>query len=154
MGFHLAYFSLMTRPAAQVESTREPTNKAFQRHWIDLSFLLNTGDSQGEEVYGIYESNVAFVCCGSDNQRWTGYSFVDGHPDSVEEELGELISPGKGLHHDPISDGMLPADKPLWDPREYFLKIYTIRIVQVRDAWEPLVRKTEIRIKEYVSHVL
>lgn len=153
MEMHIAYFSLRTRSLPR-RPLGESANHSFQRQWTDLSFLLQPeGKSRKSGCEGIYESHLSFVCCGSDNKRWAAYSFVDVHPDVKEalEDLKDQISPADGVTMDPISNGLLSADLPILDPREYFLKIYDFRIAQVLSEWAPIVRKAELCIKAYVG---
>lgn len=97
----------------------------------------------------MHEAQISFVVCGSDNRRWVGYAFVD--TDSDGDDLADHNFPHEGFHADPIaSDGKLDANLPIWDPREYFLMIFEIRMAQVLKEWEYLVLTVERSIKRYV----
>jgi hypothetical protein len=115
-----------------------------------LSFLkIQTPNSQDRRKYGIYEAQISFVICGPDETRWVAYAFVD--TDFGGEDMGDEPSSCDGIGWDPIAtEGKLDANLPIWDPREYFLIIFEIRIAQVRKEWEYLVRTVERSIKRHV----
>jgi hypothetical protein len=103
---------------------------------------MQPSGSQGQEKYGIRETQISCVISGSDDWRWVSYAFVDADFDG--DEFGDL-------HWDPIAAGNIDANMPIWKPREYFLKVFEIRIIQVRREWDFLVRKVELSIDRYVS---
>lgn len=80
---------------------------------------------------------------GTDNWRWVAYCFVDVYfaqdgKESVsqyhEDSLGE-----DGIRADPLTLGNGDADRPIQDPREYFLEVLRIRFRQVRGEWQRVV---------------
>jgi hypothetical protein len=147
--FHLPYFALrISQPPKDVP--RKVVNGNPPRQWTDLSFLkIQTSRSEDQKKCGIYEAQISFVICGSDNWRWVAYAFVD--TDFNGEDLGDEVFSYEGVHEDPIaSDAKLDANLPIGDPREYFLMIFEIRMAQVLKEWELLVRTVERSIKRYV----
>jgi hypothetical protein len=54
---------------------------------------------------------------------------------------------------DPLAAGQIPADRLLWTPREYFFKVFEIRMNEVRKQWQAIIDKVEGDIKQYVSSV-
>jgi hypothetical protein len=91
----------------------------------------------------------SFVIWGTDNHRWVAYAFAD--TEFNDEPLGDKILPYDGAHVDPISE--TEAKFPIWDAREYFLKVFQLRISQVLEEWEGLVLPVKRSIDEYVcSH--
>ena len=95
------------------------------------------------------EAQISFIICGWANGRWVAYAFVDTDFDG--KELAEETFLYEGMHEDPIaSDGELDANHPIWDPREYFLMIFEVRIAQILKEWECLVRTVERSIKNHV----
>lgn len=155
MEIHLPYFALRALPAQEASLQDSPKN-SFQRRWTDLSFLnIPPPKSDGKITYGLYESHMAFAICGSDEKRWCGYSFVDDDPDD-EETLEDLVSPCTlpiNACIDPISQGMLQGNLEITDPREYWLKVYQMRMEDVLQEWELIVRKFEQSITKHVSYV-
>jgi hypothetical protein len=111
---------------------------------------MQTSGSQDQENFGIREAQISCVISGSDDWRWVSYAFVDTDFDG--DEFGDKAMSHEGLHWDPIAaGGNLEANMPIWKPREYFLKVFEIRIIQVRKEWDFLVRKVELSIGRYVS---
>jgi hypothetical protein len=87
---------------------------------------------------------------GIDEYVWTAYASVDNFFDTNEsvqyyhEEIHDVYRP------DPIAAGRIDANKPLLKPREYFLKVFEIRIQDVTKEWHRIVRKLEKAVEEYV----
>jgi len=89
--------------------------------------------------YGLYESQFSLVICGWSNRRITAYAFddIDFDSNSFEEDLGAENS---ALRWDPIaSEAIVDANRPIWDPRLYFLTIFELRIARVQKEWERVV---------------
>jgi hypothetical protein len=141
-----------------IRSCPQPKGKRPQRDWIDLSFLTGQPQKVIPEGHGILEVHFSFVICGSDNLRWTAYAFSDEDEEDEEEEeeeedeLGAEGIPGGGFNRDPISDG-LDADIPIWNVKEYFIKVVKNRMNRVLRRWEYLVRGIETIIKQRVSKI-
>jgi len=74
---------------------------------------------------------------GSDNWSWTAYGFVDTYFDG--ENNNESALHYEASNQDPLSAGIYPLDRPVWDPREYFLKIFACRMRQVKEEWSNIV---------------
>ncbi|KAH8588290.1 hypothetical protein B0O99DRAFT_693577 [Bisporella sp. PMI_857] len=143
---HIPYLAL--RPGPPKVPSLKKVNRNPPRQWTDLSFLaIESSKLQDQGVYGIHEAQISVVICGSDNRRWVGYGFVDKKFD--DEDMGDAQE--EGILDDPIASdyGRIDANLPLWDPREYFLSIFEIRIDQVLKEWEFLVRTVERSIKRY-----
>lgn len=96
------------------------------------------------------EAHNSLVIWGTDNHRWAAYAFAD--TDFDDEALVDKIFPDEGFQLDPISE--TEAKFPIWDPREYFLKVFELRIAQVLEEWEGLVRPVERSIHGYVCESL
>jgi hypothetical protein len=106
------------------------------RQWTDLSFLdVQPPKSQAHRSYGIYEAQTSFHICGTGDRRWIAYAFVD----TFFKENGSK----EDFRYDPIALSRPDARFPVFDPREYFLRIFDIRIAQVSYEWESLVRMVE-----------
>jgi hypothetical protein len=54
---------------------------------------------------------------------------------------------------DPIACG-LDANKPIWRPREYFIKALEIRIKKVREEWDELVYMLQLDRNENVRYFI
>jgi hypothetical protein len=103
----------------------------------------------------MHEAQSSLVIYGSDETRYTACAFSDHYFD-VEDLLDEVFS-YDGIQEDPIAwnteiDGMLPdANKPIWNPREYFMRMLEIRISHVGQEWTYLIRHVERCINQHVS---
>jgi hypothetical protein len=106
---------------------------------MDLSFLKIP-----DQKKIMHEAQITFLICGSDDQRWAAYAFVDTHFD--DEDFGDETFSYEGFQEDPIARGKIDANLPIGDPREYFLMISNIRLTQVREEWRYLVRMVELSI--------
>jgi hypothetical protein len=122
------------------------------RGWTDLSFLRldacdsNSGPSEPEEVWCMQEAQISCVVTGTDDWRWTGYGFVDAEVDS---ELAEATE--SDMRFDQIAGGgEVEANLPIWRPRDWWIKVYEVRIDQVTGHYENLVHKLNSAFDQYV----
>jgi hypothetical protein len=147
LGLHLPFFILdkSTPPKASLE---ECSTKPW-RQWSDLSFLkldaCESQDQERREVWGIQEAQISCVITGFDNWRWVGYGFVDTEIDGVLADSSD-----EDLSFDQIAAGRLQIATPIWSPREYWLKVFEIRIDYVRLQWHYLIQKLEPSVDQYV----
>ena len=99
----------------------------------------------------LYEAQISVMVTGLDDWVWTAYCFVDvyfkaqNHPEQVE-----CLS-NYGTKLDPHSCGQYPADRPIWSPREYFLRTLSSRIEQVKQEWDNAVSILTQNMQTYVS---
>ncbi|KAL4889883.1 hypothetical protein BDV59DRAFT_185683 [Aspergillus ambiguus] len=92
----------------------------------------------------IYETQISLLVFGTDDFFWTAYFFVDtyyGGRESVDHYLRQRL--------DPPSGGYLHLDSPIWDPRYYFLTVFSVRLNQVTMEWTVLVREIEQSLDSY-----
>jgi hypothetical protein len=147
LDLHLPFFQL--RESTPPKQSVGKANTKPRRQWTDVSFLkVNTSNSQDQEqkvVWGIREAQISCVVAGSDDWRWVGYGFVDTEIDGLLTDLSE-----DGLSFDRIAAGELEANIPIWRPRDYWLKVFEIRIEQVRKEWKYLIHKVELSVNQYV----
>ncbi|KAH8779452.1 hypothetical protein F5882DRAFT_406984 [Hyaloscypha sp. PMI_1271] len=99
----------------------------------------------------IYESQISVMVSGIDDWVWTAYCFVDVyfkgniHTEKVEHYSSDAIN-----RMDPHSCGKYAADRPVWDPRKYFLRALSARMEQVREEWENSVSLLMFQIDPYI----
>jgi hypothetical protein len=150
MEVHLPYFALRTSPTPKAVPT-VGVNASPPRQWTDLSFLEIQNPRSSERIlYGMHEAHVSIIICGSDFRRWIAYSFVDTKFDDKELEETDENLPNE---EDPIAGGKIDANNPIDDPREYFLTVFEIRVAQVAQEWDRLVRTVECSIRDHVRCV-
>jgi hypothetical protein len=157
LDLHLPFFKL--RKSKSPEAHTGKINTKPRRHWRDLSFLKLTSSElrdqgppseiRGEytEVWGLYETQISFVITGTNDWRWVGYAFFDTEFDDY------LDLPETGMSFDPSLDPTASEpglNNPIWTPRDYFLKVFEIRMEQVRKEWECIAQKVELTVKRYV----
>lgn len=86
----------------------------------------------------IYEVQISGLVTGVDNWSWTAYTFVDTYykgldnSESVESYVDRQMD---GYGPDPLTAGRYPNDRPVWRPREYFLRVFESRVDQVKQEW-------------------
>jgi hypothetical protein len=51
---------------------------------------------------------------------------------------------------DPLAAGRIVVDEPIWMPREYFLRVFEIRMNKVLGEWNCIGEKVEKDVKQYV----
>lgn len=116
---------------------------------------MKCDDDEEDEVCPLvlYEANVSVVILGWDHYRWVGWAFsntlsdptcLDEVVDGVYED--HFASDGNG----PVNSRLIEADKPIWDPREYWLNIVNIRMSSIYEEWRWLVMNIARRIGSWV----
>jgi hypothetical protein len=147
LDLHLPFFIL--RKSTTLDEVGGKSHLKPWRRWIDLSFLkLEKFDREPhnpKEVWGIQEVQFSLVVAGPDHFRWNGYGLVDSEIDGI---LAESFD--DDLPHDQIAAGDLQANFPIWTPRDYWIRVFEIRIGHVRNHWDNLIRKLELGINQYV----
>ena len=105
----------------------------------------------------IYESQVPVMVTGIDDWVWAAYCFVDvyfkvkegeHHTEQVEYYSNPGVLPRD--QKDPHSCGKHQANRPIWNPREYFLRAFSARMEQVREEWDNSVMLLIYQIEPYV----
>jgi hypothetical protein len=133
-------------------SSQGASNGATARQWTDLSFLdMQLPDSKNSKVCRMYEAQISVALCGINNGCWTGYAFANIACDEKDAD-DEIEQPG-GVKEDPIissSSDPFDANRPIWDPREYFLMALKFWITRVLEEYAYLVRVLERSVESYV----
>jgi hypothetical protein len=147
LDLHIPFFIL--RKSAPPEKSEGEANNKPRRLWTDLSFLkLDKFDTQSQEpleVWSIQEAQISCVVAGSDHWRWVGYGFVDAEIDGILAESSD-----EDLLQDQIANGELEANFPIWRPRDYWIRVFEIRIGCVKNHWDYLIHKVELGVNQYV----
>jgi hypothetical protein len=125
------------------------------RQSCKLPFLFrpNSISRSTDTHYCLYEAQISVAITGIDHWVWTAYGFVDTYFGSKESVDGYDQMEGPMGRPDPLAAGQIPADRLLWTPREYFFKVFEIRMNEVRKQWQAIIDKVEGDIKQYVSSV-
>lgn len=153
LDFHLPFF-ILSRSSPPLERF-DKINTKPRRKWTDLSFLnLDNLDSEAEgrvtgEIWGIHEAQISFAVAGYDDWRWIGYGFVDSEVDGILAESTE-----QDLQFDQIAAGKIDSTRPIQKPRDYWIRIFEIRILYVKKKWDHLIHKLELGVGQYVRYQL
>ena len=119
--------------------------------WPSLSGTVNpsrTTDKVDTE-YSLYEAQISVAITGIDDSIWTAYGFVDTFCRPEESVEGYHQLTGDCGRPDPLAAGHIDANLPIWTPRQYFLKVFEIRINQVLGEWNLIVDMMENEVERY-----
>lgn len=155
---------LSLRPCAPSFEAEEHSSERL----LDLSFLkIRKSTALEQNKYVIQKTQFSLVICGADCYRWTAYAFDDA-PTSEQELLDRIQTPdapenlpNAGMYPvpDPIArdadEDIIDANKPFWDPREYFIMILQSRASQLLREWDEVTYRltTSINSEIEVCHV-
>ncbi|KAH8598890.1 hypothetical protein B0O99DRAFT_29097 [Bisporella sp. PMI_857] len=145
---HLPFFILKkSTPPNKVRDNKKP-----DRGWSDLSFLkldtfdFDTHPTEPNEIWSLQEAQISCVVTGTDDWRWTGYGFVDAEVDGLLAESSEI-----DMGFDQIAAGEMEARYPIWKPRDYWVRVFEIRIKRIKDEYENLIHKLEFVVTQYMD---
>jgi hypothetical protein len=136
--------------------------------FIDVSFLNSDvkpvqegNNNNNNNKYGIYGARFSLLMCGPDHFRWTGFAFVDrnSHSDMGESSEDDCeFEDDLTVSPDPIASppeaqnfGIVDANLPIHDPREYFLLTCENRIAGIMKEWRNVVRWVERNVGNHVG---
>jgi hypothetical protein len=151
LAFHLPYYALRESSHA-IEDPRRDMNNNPLRHYQDVSFL---DWNESRSICDIlYEAQVSCVVAGRNEWIWDAYCFVDAYFDQGEgrdsiSTYEEETEDYEGLSTDPLTRGEEDTEKPIWDPRIYFLLLFRIRLEQVKTEWQKVVEKVWQSVRHY-----
>ena len=98
---------------------------------------------------------MSCLIAGEDEWRWIAYGFFDTYFDAVDEAqetveayYEDAIKEG-GMNADPLTFGVIDAEKTRRTPREYFLSCFRIRVAQATREWAQVVAKIKQSIRDY-----
>ncbi|TGJ83842.1 hypothetical protein E0Z10_g4926 [Xylaria hypoxylon] len=137
--FHLPYYAWRKGPV-YFRDDRCMSDGRPLRRGQRLGFLDETpwGARVTQSEDCIYEAQISCLVAGLDDSSYIGYAFVDTYHNGPhnDESVTDYYEKSNMLGHysmDPLSGGMLEADRPLWSPRVYFLRVLEFRF-QSRDC--------------------
>jgi hypothetical protein len=130
-----------------------PLRRTQRLGFLDVTPLGNHATTSED---CIYEAQISCLIAGLDDSSYIGYAFVDTYHDGPQNDESAVKyyekSNTPGCHFmDPLSGGMLPADRPLWSPRMLFLRYLEFRIEQVKQEWINVVFMIQKKTSSYVS---
>jgi hypothetical protein len=126
-------------------------NKPLRRSWR-LPFLSGSrcapGSPSGHQC--LYETQISVTVTGINHRVWTAYGLFDTYHCSKDkvETYFQMKTPTDVP--DPLTAGQHNAHNLMWTPREYFFKVFEIRINQVRREWRAILDVVEGDVEQYV----
>lgn len=157
--FHLPFLALRSSKRAYRDKRLKHDGTPL-RDTIDISFLNGHPHTLGrnDEVDYLYEAEISCTLCGWDHWVWAAYMFVDTYYDSPErrEDVQKYEDLWNGKEEIPCRVDPLTAEKTILDnaiqqPREYWLKVLKVRVLQVLKEWYKVVTTMKESIEYYVS---
>jgi hypothetical protein len=136
-----------------IENTKDPRRISGKRLRKSAPLPLRS-DSRDQEDLHYHEAQTSSLCWGPDETFWTELFLVDtyfGSEKNLETYLATPLHGNPGDGSDPPLGGRGSMQKPIFDPREYFLLKIDRRIEQVATEYRALVETFNKRMEEYVS---
>ncbi|KAH0547759.1 hypothetical protein FGG08_000016 [Glutinoglossum americanum] len=134
--FHLPYYVLKREYAAT------PDSRGLRRSG---PFIPTRGKNANEYIY---EAQISFLMVGVDDWCWTVYCCVDVY-------FGSEESPD--LYDEREQDAPLGGTKdrkwPVWNPRDYFLKVLSERVAQITREWSNVLCGLEERLRPHENTI-
>lgn len=147
LGFQLPFYTFRKQPCTDDRHDHEgnPLRKSYK-----LPSMQLTGSSQpSTKLTGwICESQVSVVVSVVDPHGWTAYAFEDTYykAQDTSEEADIFCKSPEFYFPDALTAGLLDSTRFL-EPREYFLRVFQIRIDQAFREWRALVDRLERTVK-------
>jgi len=147
---HIPYYVFKESKGLLTDPRKGFDGKPLRKSW-DLSFLSRpmSASPSIEGSHCLYETQLSITVTGIDHWVWTAYGITDtyfGSKESVEAYDQMKVRTGRP---DPLSAGQRAANNPIWQPREYFFKVFDIRIHEVKSEWNWILEKVDEEIKRY-----
>ena len=134
--FHLPYYALRSARLPLVDA------RNLRRHGI----FVSSEDSNTTIKEYLYESQISLLITGIDEWFWSAYLCLDTFFEG-KENLSSYYS----YDNDALIGGAVRPNRfPVWNPRQYFLFIFSRRFRQVTKEWAFIVRSLESRLHIHV----
>jgi hypothetical protein len=142
MEFHIPYLALRT--GSRQKDTRDPQDKNYE---LRASLEMPGPMKASSETLFCYEAQISFLLVGVDEWYWTAYCCTDTFFGS---ERPPSSYAGLGLDG-PVGDPQVLSSHPIWNPRDYFLRVLSARISQATKEWAVIVAILQSRLESYVG---
>ncbi|KAK4236851.1 hypothetical protein C8A03DRAFT_16533 [Achaetomium macrosporum] len=149
LSFHLPFFAWRQGSKTALD-TRLGEDKRPLRNSREVKFLNNP---RGQSQTYIHEAQISCMVAGVDNRHWTAYGFFDTFHDGGESKHNvrfyQSVAGETAL--DPLTGGRHASDNPVWDAREYFLRVMESCVGEATEEWQNVGRQMLKALKPYVS---
>jgi hypothetical protein len=143
---------------------RESEESKVERALFDLGFLELVPDKGRSYRHIIDEHRISLIICGRDHYRWAAYDFTDSasqqeddsndyDDDEADGDVEESDDDESAPSEDVLAANagfVLFEDRPIWDPRTYFLVLVEGHIRMTEADWLWLVHHLERSVKSWV----
>ncbi|KIW34564.1 uncharacterized protein PV07_01341 [Cladophialophora immunda] len=144
LAFHMPFYAWRN---SRREDHRTCTGGGPLRETLDVSFLNREREDPPQFLC---KAHFTCVISGSDDRHWVAYFFADTYFDGQDEaretvhEYHKDKDTPEGMNADPLTYGNTDADvDPIWDPRKYFLTIFSYRLRRIAREWSQVVTRVE-----------
>lgn len=135
---HIPFYVLKESEKLLEDTRKGNDGKSLRRSWR-LPFLSGHKGALSLPGYQcLYEAQISVTITGTDHRTWTAYGAFDtyyGSNDSVDAYY-QMRTPTSLA--DPLTAGKISRRNIIWTPREYYFKIFEIRINQVLREWRAI----------------
>jgi hypothetical protein len=148
----MTYFVLRQHKEPFLDSRVRADGNPLRHSWRLPSPSLDAQTAAPTELGGcVYEAHISVTLTGIDSFVWTAYGIVDTYfsPEDLVETYHLQNGVGRG-RPDPFGAGVIDADMPIWTPREFFLKIVSIRMKGIVREWRGVINQMDTDIQQYV----
>jgi hypothetical protein len=147
--FHVPFYVIKESKRLLSDTRKGFEGKPLRRSWA-LPFLSGSRDAP----CCLYEAQMSVTVTGIDDYVWTAYGIVDSYFQSKDTAVSyHKMQSSRTLWIDPLAAGQLPFLNPVYTPREYYLKVFEIRMRQVLREWQLILDKIEEDATLYVFHL-
>ncbi|KIW64942.1 hypothetical protein PV04_07242 [Phialophora macrospora] len=142
LAFHLPYYAWRSSSRPH-ENHRRDSDAQPLRQSLDVSFL---NPENPLKAY-LHPAHISCVITGPDHRRWSAYTFIDTYfdsdsdpdSDSARDSVQYIEQLRRNddyiVYFDPFTRGFTDADRPVWDPMDFFLLVLRIRLDQIHLEW-------------------
>ncbi|KAK4194698.1 hypothetical protein QBC40DRAFT_301885 [Triangularia verruculosa] len=148
ISFHLPFFAWRSKVLTdrRLGAEGRPLRKS-----IDISFLCDLV-ANGEAH--VHEALFSCMVAGVDNRHWTVYGFFDTYHDGSDSKHDvRFYEPASDeIPEDPLTGGRYASDRPLFNAREYYLRIMMCCVAEVKSEWQNTGKILVKALKPYTSN--
>ena len=146
----------LKRKFRPVQDSRKGHDGKPLRRSSHLPVLARGGNTLESSIENqcLYEAQISVIVTGIDHQVWTTYGCFDtyyGTDETADSYLNKgLITNRMG---DPLTASKFRSNGLPSTPREYFFKVFEIRLIQVLRQWEAIVELMEEDVEMCVRNL-